>query len=54
MPVQSKSPEDPAVDTDEAPPTISACETCPGTVVFLETDNADGWIATDAAVELQR
>lgn len=39
---------------DETSPAISICESCPGTFVFLEADNTDGWIATDSVVELYR
>lgn len=35
-------------------PAISICKSCPGTFVFLEADNTDGWIATDSIVELPR
>ncbi len=31
---------------------VAACRTCPGRVVFIESDNTDGWIATDATVEV--
>lgn len=44
---------DPARD-DEPNTIISACETCPGSVVLLEAGNVDGWIATDSPVELER
>ena len=33
---------------------VSSHETRPGRVVFTERDNVDGWIATDAAVDLER
>lgn len=32
---------------------VSVCRSCPGRFVFIETGNTDGWIATDAAVELE-
>jgi hypothetical protein len=35
-------------------PTVSVCESCPGRTVFLETDNTDGWIASDLTVEPTR
>lgn len=38
----------------EESPAVSACETCPGRVVFTENDNPDGWIATDLTVTLTR
>lgn len=31
---------------------VSVCRTCPGRLVFIESDNTDGWIATDAAVDV--
>ena len=31
-------------------PEISVCESSPGKSVFLETDNTDGWIASDVTV----
>lgn len=46
--------EPPSAEHTETSPAISACETCPGTVVFLEAGNTDGWIATDSPVELGR
>mgnify|MGYP006885842616 FL=1 len=36
-------------DTD-----VLVCESCPGRSVFVESDNADGWISTDVTVELDR
>ncbi|EMA32267.1 hypothetical protein SAMN05444422_10731 [Halobiforma haloterrestris] len=47
-------------DTDadeelEEPATIvTSHETRPGKIVFTERDNADGWIATDLTVDLER
>lgn len=35
-------------------PAISACRSGPETVVFLESGNTDGWIATDWTVEPSR
>ncbi|MFD1632566.1 hypothetical protein ACOZ4L_07200 [Haloplanus ruber] len=32
-------------------PTVSVCESCPGRTVFMESDNTDGWIASDLTVE---
>ena len=55
MPARSLSDsEPPSAHPDDSTPAISICKTCPGTVVFLETDNTDGWIATDSATELRR
>ena len=33
-------------------PAVAVCRTCPGRLVFIESDNTDGWIATDAAVDV--
>lgn len=35
-------------------PTVSVCESCPGRTVFIESDNTDGWIASDLTVEPTR
>jgi len=35
-------------------PETSTCESCPGTSVFLESGNADGWIASDLTAEVSR
>lgn len=41
-------------DEPEVPESIvTSHETRPGKVVFTERDNADGWIATDLAVDLE-
>lgn len=32
-------------------PAVSACESCPGRTVFIESGNTDGWIASDLTVE---
>lgn len=37
-----------------AAPAVSLCESRPGTAVFLESGNTDGWIATDCAVDVIR
>lgn len=42
------------VDVDEAgneAPTITAHEVVPGRTLFAESDNTDGWIATDVTVD---
>ncbi len=55
MPARSRSDSEPTpIQTDDAPPAVSTCETCPGTLVFLESGNTDGWIATDTVIELHR
>ena len=35
-------------------PEITRCESCPGTSVFLESGNTDGWIASDLTVDISR
>ena len=35
-------------------PDIIICESRPETIVFLESDNSDGWIATDTVVDAER
>ncbi|WP_459878441.1 hypothetical protein [Halorubrum gandharaense] len=35
-------------------PRVAANRTSPDRIVFTETGNTDGWIATDLAVELER
>lgn len=47
----------PEPESDPAEPThpaISICEGAPGTSVFLEADNTDGWIASDVTVAVHR
>ncbi len=42
-------------DAEADPETaVTACETCPGRLVFTEEDNTDAWIATDLAVDVRR
>lgn len=33
-------------------PEISVCESCPGTSVFIESGNTDGWIASDTTLDV--
>ncbi|NHN41139.1 hypothetical protein G9C85_05750 [Halorubellus sp. JP-L1] len=35
-------------------PELSVCETAPGKTVFIESDNSDGWLASDTTVDVQR
>lgn len=35
-------------------PEVSVCESCPGTSIFLESGNTDGWMASDVTVEVVR
>jgi hypothetical protein len=41
----------PAGDGEPEPPRISAYSTSQDRTVFTESDNGDGWIATDHTVE---
>lgn len=52
MPPESRPEPDPQQVPDaDTVPAISTCETRPGQVVFLESRNTDGWIATDLVVD---
>lgn len=51
MSYPARSHEDDGAAPDEQPPQITACERSPGTTVFLEKGNTDGWISTDHTVE---
>ncbi|WP_178917736.1 hypothetical protein [Natronomonas gomsonensis] len=43
------------VDSDaDSKPEVSQCESSPGKSVFIETDNNDGWIASDLTVDVRR
>ncbi|MFW5964911.1 MAG: hypothetical protein ACOCQM_08580 [Natronomonas sp.] len=43
------------VDSDaDSRPEVAQCESCPGKSVFIETDNSDGWIASDMTVDVRR
>lgn len=44
------------VEEPEIPqtPEITVCESCPGKAVFIESENTDGWIATDLTVKITR
>jgi hypothetical protein len=39
---------------DPQRPEITVCESCPGTSVFFESGNTDGWIASDLTIEVDR
>lgn len=55
MEVESWPESAPAsADTDDNPPQIAVCETCPGTFVFLEDGNSNGWIAVDSPIDAHR
>jgi len=36
----------------ESETAVSACRTRPGRLVFIESGNTDGWIATDVVVDV--
>jgi hypothetical protein len=46
--------DEPARTSTGTVPEIAACVSGPGTTVFIEADNTDGWIATDRVVESRR
>jgi hypothetical protein len=55
MAARKEHDEEGSRETDGASrPSISVCETRPGTTVFQESGNTDGWIASDCAVEVRR
>ncbi|MEF8780469.1 MAG: hypothetical protein V5A46_07305 [Haloferacaceae archaeon] len=41
-------------DHDERSPDITTVRTSPGRILFSETDNPDGWIATDLCIEVEQ
>jgi hypothetical protein len=48
-------PHTDAVRTDSSGlPTVSVCESRPGTSIFIESENTDGWISTDTVVAVRR
>ncbi|SEH66240.1 hypothetical protein SAMN05192561_1247 [Halopenitus malekzadehii] len=55
MPTGMRSEADDAVEPSAGErPELSVCEGAPGTTVFTESGNSDGWIAIDGAVEVTR
>ncbi|WP_170178682.1 hypothetical protein [Halapricum salinum] len=50
---QSRPGTDVEGASDERPE-IAVCESTPGRSVFLESDNTDGWIASDTTIEVRR
>jgi len=50
------TPEDRPQAGDPVPerPEIDVCVTCPGRQTFIESDNTDGWIATDCVLTVRR
>lgn len=47
-------PERTVDSRSEDGPELSVCESAPGTAVFIEIKNSDGWITTDEPVEVTR
>lgn len=43
----------PEQEPDEERPTVTACESEPGRTVLIESDNADGWIASELVVDTE-
>lgn len=39
-------------ETVEEAPEITVCESAPGKTVFIESENTDGWIASDVTVDV--
>lgn len=55
MAAGTQSHHDGVADTSPpVAPAVSICESCPGTAVFLESGNTDGWIASDCTVDVLR
>lgn len=48
---QSQAGPDTDSGTDDRPQ-VSLCESAPGTAVFLEAGNSDGWIASDLTIDI--
>jgi len=38
--------------TADQMPDVTVCEGCPGRSVFMESENTDGWIASDHVVDV--
>ncbi len=50
---RSEAADDGGSASDALPhdaPEVRACESCPGTVVLIESGNTDGWLASDVTV----
>lgn len=48
-----QSRADEGLDLDSVDrPEVSICESGPGTSVFIESGNTDGWIASDTTLEV--
>jgi hypothetical protein len=55
MTARTRRRSEQATESDaDSRPEVSHCESRPGKSVFLETDNSDGWIASDLTVDVRR
>jgi hypothetical protein len=54
MSTHGRSRDDEADADHPETPAVSVCESCPDTSVFIEAENADGWIASDVTVDVER
>jgi hypothetical protein len=48
---QSRARPDADADAEDRPE-VSVCESAPGTAVFIESGNTDGWIASDTTLDV--
>lgn len=55
MAAGTQSEQDTTLDVDpQEQPQVAVCESCPGTAVFIESGNTDGWIASDTTLDVTR
>ncbi|MDR5674188.1 Uncharacterized protein AArcCO_1604 [Halalkaliarchaeum sp. AArc-CO] len=54
VPDENATDASPRREPRDLTPEICTVRTSPGRLLFSETDNPDGWIATDSAVDLER
>lgn len=55
MPAETRSHPGPSPEPEpDQCPEITVCESCPGTSIFIESENTDGWIASDLTVDVTR
>jgi hypothetical protein len=55
MPAETRSRSGPPSEPEsDQCPDITVCESCPGTSIFIEAENTDGWIASDLTVDVPR
>jgi len=53
MSAGARSRTEPSRESEsEQSPDITVCEGCPGRSVFMESENTDGWIASDHVVDV--